>query len=430
MRLSFAPRIIRLSIIVISIFLLLPSCGLSSSRSGPDPSRPWKASITETDQVRTVSTTDGSVWEGEAHLIEEASIGSADSDEEYMLIQPAGISADHQRRRIAISDYRVPIVRIYNFEGKHLFDVGREGDGPGEYRQIRGVYLNQDDGRIFVHQYMTHWINIYDVDGTYLDRWEYDMAKGQGAMRFKQGADGLLYIHHLKRILETGEFIQSMIAFSLDGTAVDTLQIPAFEVEALRVSSSAGSTAIPFSPYSMWTITVSGELVWGYADSYSFSIYSDSGEELVIRKYWDKVPVLSEEADWRKDSITRWLRSSEPSWQWHGAPIPSHKPAFNTFYADLNNRIWVQSEGPSIRLAGMIEAPDEEIRSSRYSSWRAKHRLDLFDRDGRYLGPVTFADKGYTQFTIWYAKGDVVLALMQDENGISHIKRYRLVIPH
>jgi hypothetical protein len=186
---------------------------------------------------------------------------------------------------------------------------------------------------------------------------------------------------------------------------------------------------VPFSPFNVWTITAKGDLIYGFAKDLCFSIFSESGVELEVKKYWEKVPVLAEEADWEKAAITTWLRSSDPSWQWDGPPIPDYKPAFSAIYADLSDRIWVQSKGPSIRRTEMIGATDEEIRISRFSAWRETHHLDVFDFEGRYLGPVSFPDEGYSQFSIWYAKEDVVLAHVRDEDDIAYIKRYRLVIP-
>jgi len=416
-----------LSLLILSI--ILSGCDLFTRQANPSPTRPWKSVVERENQTTRVTTIDGSVWKGEAQLIEEASIGLADGPEEYMLLQPNGVSVDHRRERIAISDYRVPIVRIYDFEGKHLFDVGRGGDGPGEYRRINGVYLNEDDGKIYVHRYMYHWINIYDSDGQFLESWEYDMRKGMGSMRFKQGADGVLQIGHVDQNLRTGESRESIVSFTLNGVAIDTLHRPEFPVSPPWISSEVGGTWLPFSPINTWDITAHGHLIWGYGDSFNFHISKKTGEQIVVEKYWERIPVLREEANWEKQSIAEWLGRGNPSWNWDGPSIPDFKPAFRLFHADLSDRIWVYSEGPSVRLPSMVDASDEELANAEFSSWKSLHQFNLFDLSGRYLGPVAFEDRGYTGFYIEYAWDDVVLVHVYDEEDVSYFKRYRLVIP-
>jgi len=36
--------------------------------------------------------------------------------------------------RFFVLDWQVPAVRVYDLAGEHLLDVGREGEGPGEFR--------------------------------------------------------------------------------------------------------------------------------------------------------------------------------------------------------------------------------------------------------------------------------------------------------
>ncbi|MFC1529114.1 6-bladed beta-propeller [Gemmatimonadota bacterium] len=415
--------------ICLSLLLAVAACSPGSRRSEPDPSRSWKADISEIEGVRIVSTTDGSVWEGEARLIEEASIGGVDVDEAYQLLQPSGFSVDLRRQRIGISDLRIPAVKIFDFEGNHLFDVGRKGEGPGEYRLIIGMYMDETDGRIFVHLYMNHWINIYDADGTYLDRWRYEMRRGQGAMYFKQSTEGLLRIQHIEQNLATNTWIQKVISYNLDGTAVDTLQYPELDFDTPMVESVTGSTVVPFSPYFVSDINAGGDLVWGYGDSYTLHICNRSGVEIQAEKYWDKVPVLPGEAAWEKQSVTEWLRTREPSWDWNGPPVPAHKPAFAFIHADQSGRIWVQSDGTSTLRSDMVEATEEELAAEEYSPWHSIPRLDVFDSDGRYLGPVSYSETGVESFYIQYARGNVVLAQVNDADDVPSVKRYRLVLP-
>ena len=51
--------------------------------------------------------------------------------------------------RIYIVDSQVPAVRAFDHQGNYLFDVGRPGQGPGEYIQPMALALG-GDGRVIV----------------------------------------------------------------------------------------------------------------------------------------------------------------------------------------------------------------------------------------------------------------------------------------
>ena len=69
------------SIIVLGMGLALSAC--SSARGGIDGE--WVGERVVDGNVTTVTTLRGSVWGGRARLIEEASIGSSDGDDAYLL---------------------------------------------------------------------------------------------------------------------------------------------------------------------------------------------------------------------------------------------------------------------------------------------------------------------------------------------------------
>ena len=66
-------------------------------------------------------------------------IGALDGDPRYVL--------DRVRSPFRLRDGRVVIpnglsrvLRVYSEEGRHLFDIGREGDGPGEIRELADAW--------------------------------------------------------------------------------------------------------------------------------------------------------------------------------------------------------------------------------------------------------------------------------------------------
>jgi hypothetical protein len=81
-----------------------------------------------------------------------------------------------------------------------------------------------------------------------------------------------------------------------------------------------------------------------------------------------------------------------------------------------------------VKLPGCAEDPFEDDDWYRYPCWRDEYVYDLFDTDGRYLGVVEVPD-GFRLSPRPYIRDDLVVALVEDEEGVPYVKRFRLVAP-
>ncbi len=159
----------------------------------------------------------------------------------------------------------------------------------------------------------------------------------------------------------------------------------------------------------------------GVSDDYRFEIHSRDGRVMVIEKAWEPVSVDPAEAEWRRKRSIESIRRSFPEWTWNGPEIPPIKPAYGQMLADPSGRVWVTRSGPS------TYEPECDVREG-VSCWRSERFVDLFDVDGRYLGPVDIpADVGFTPRP--FIRDDLFVATNTDEAGTIMVKRYRLVLP-
>ena len=81
-----------------------------------------------------VRTEAGSVWGEPRELVAEVTFGVLDGPDHYMfgsLAAPA-VGLD---QRIYLLDEQVPAVRMFAEDGSFLRNVGRIGEGPGEYEE-------------------------------------------------------------------------------------------------------------------------------------------------------------------------------------------------------------------------------------------------------------------------------------------------------
>ncbi|MGD8816494.1 MAG: 6-bladed beta-propeller [Acidobacteriota bacterium] len=82
---------------------------------------------------------------GDLTVVEDLRIGLSQGPEEYLFGDIGGI-VQHGDGTVSILDSQVPVIRHYDAEGTFLYDIGREGQGPGEYsEQIQGMQRLPDD---------------------------------------------------------------------------------------------------------------------------------------------------------------------------------------------------------------------------------------------------------------------------------------------
>jgi hypothetical protein len=127
------------SVVLLSALLLM-SC--SSNDAGLDGT--WKAERSVEGAVTVVRTISGSVWRNQARLIDELTIGRSGGDPRYVLGDVQSLWC--QDDRIYILDRAIPALRVYADDGRHLFDVGRAGDGPGEFREPMSLAVDPVSG--------------------------------------------------------------------------------------------------------------------------------------------------------------------------------------------------------------------------------------------------------------------------------------------
>ena len=414
--------------LIIALSALILSSGCSSADSG---GMAWRHETTTENGRTTVRTLGGSVWEGKARLEEQASIGSTDGPDEYLLARPYGLASDGER--IFVLDTQVPVVRAYDWQGNHLTDIGREGEGPGEYRQPRSLTMDPASGTLFVGQ--RDRITMFTREG-----------EPAGTRRFPSTfstsrpmtltEDGDLYMPEL---LNPGsdltEWQLGMIHFSPAGDAKnDTIRAPEFDFEEWRIigrsENGTSSNDVPFAPDSHWSMAVNRAMVAGVSTDYSFRVLFPDGRSTLIEKAdWDPVPVKRDEAAWFREAATLNMRSQFEGWSWNGPGIPDHKPAYGSLVPDRSERIWVGREGEGQKVEGCDEDPEEWMDYYREPCWTAETHWDLFRMSGEYLGEVEVPDGLSISSRSWIQGEDVVSIYTDPESGVPYVKRYRLVTP-
>ena len=380
----------------------------------------WRSETTSDGDVTTVRTLWGSVWRGSARLVEEASIGVDRGEDPYMLGRVRGLVATDSE--IYVLDQQVPVIRVYGFDGRHVRDIGGEGDGPAEFRRPDSLSMGPD-GRLYVRDVRTARISILSAQGEAVGtmRLETNFAT---STQMVMTNDGILYNHErttpdpetglrpLAMVPRIGEQEKGEPVFPPDFD-FDRAVIVAEREDNMRISN------VPFSPALAWALSPLGPVVAGVGSDYRFVVHHDDGRVTVVEKAWEPVPVDPDEAAWRRRSAVQAMREVDPEWTWNGPAIPPYKPAFGQLVPDHSGRVWVTRAGRGVY--------DPECEGSEdVSCWRSARFVEVFDLEGRYLGTVDTPPQ--VQFSPRpFIRGELFLAVYIDELGTIMVKRYRLV---
>lgn len=407
---------------------LAVACG--GTEPGADPNS-WQASVDTFGQTITVRTLAGSVWGGEASLVPELVIGELDGPEEYLFGEIRSVEVGEDGT-IFVLDVHVPAVRVFDSDGIHLRTIGKEGNGPGEYKSPDGMAI-LPDGRVLVRDPPNGRITVYDAEGHFLEQWP--LTGGFNTdRRFYVDQNGRSFAN---TILERGtspwDWTYGVVVYSPAGEILDTIPAPTWDYDLPRLTASNenSSTArgVPFHPIPTWTFSPLGYMVGGLPTEYRIDLNRSDSSILSIEKVHQAVPVLSAEADERRQSMTRSLRRRFPGWSWNGPPIPEQKPPFKEIFTSREGDIWVSlsTEGNPLMTDGEA-AEVERATGSRPLRFFEPIVFDVFTSDGRYLGQVP-TPASFRLEPEPVVRGDHVWAVTRDELDIPRVVRFRIVPP-
>lgn len=416
--------------------LFFPACGAGSADSAGAAWESVTDTLGDTVVVRTVS---GSVWGGNAELIPELTIGEFEGADAY-IFGDIGSLAVAPDGAIYAFDRQAKALRKYSADGEYLATFGREGGGPGEYKQPDGGLTVLSDGRVLLRDPGNARINVYSPEGATLGSWPIRGGWFTSDPLFRDTAD---HVYHRTTFNEgaadEGDRWLGLLRFDPSGEVVDSLRAPdtGFEAPVLDVSTERirMRNSVPFSATEEWTFSPLGYFVHGVGDRYAVDLHRPEG---VLRLARDVGPVSvdPDERANQEERTTHNMRRVDPSWRWNGPSIPDVKPPWKDVMADADGRIWVQlsrpgeripegelaEEGGGVRILGG-GGPSEPAPPSR---WREPVVWDVFEPDGRYLGEVRAAE-GMSHWPVPVIRGDRVYAVMRDEMDVQYLVRYRLV---
>lgn len=357
-------------------------------------------------------------------LVEDLRIGVSRGAEEYLFGRIGGI-VQHDDGTVSILDTQVPAIRHCDAEGVYLDDIGREGQGPGEYSdRIQGMMRLPDDN-LAIWDSGNQRISIFAPEGTLVDSFAAGTGGFYSASTLHVDDRGNFYVYVTDRSepLREGEFPPRVyLKYSPDGERIGKVLVPDDQAETPGwVFATREGRLRNFTHHTLHTLTSSGHLVVGHNASYSYEVQRDGETVLEVTHPWEPVALEPEEkAEWDAwleyfESRARENDREVPDY----APIPDTKPAYMNLHAGEDGTVWVRRYAKARKRDRPPREPDDPRPTF---NWWQPITLDAFDEEGAFLGTVELPNETWVSAL----HRDWIWTVQPNEDEESVAIRYRI----
>jgi hypothetical protein len=363
--------------------------------------------------IQIVENTSSGWGAGEGWRLSEEpllSIGVAEGGEEYELYDVVS-ALRVGGGEIAVACRGTNEIRFFDSDGTYLRTVGREGGGPGEFRNIFYMWKLGSDS-LAVFEYGNARVSVLEDNGQFGRSVNLDQVPGRPTpIPVGPFSDGsfLGRAHLLGNEEPVSEGVHRgtvlFVRWSGDGKLLDT-EVPRPDGERYHGSVS-GRSIMRSPPFGRQFAVLASSDSWYYGSMDRFEIeeYTPEGElERIIRRDVPNRPVTPQMVeDLRAWALEQYRGMPTPVLDWiMNMPAPETTPAHGaSMIVDDDGNLWVSE------YALPTESP----------SWA------VFDAGGGFLGTVDTPANGF----VTQIGADFVLGVWRDELDIQQVRMYRLI---
>jgi hypothetical protein len=331
---------------------------------------------------------DGEGWrvEAEPALV----IGSTEGD-------PAHVLSSVRRAirlangNVAVFDEAAQEVRFFDPSGHHIRTVGRQGQGPGEFRSgDMGGYRGDS---IFVYDMAMRRLTVLDSAGALGRMADTRTVVGQSSWWRGPAGDGGFVLE------PSGGPPNRAVDFAWDSTLVFTVSAALDVVDTLGpwpyATADRGRNLV--TTVMAYVAPSPAGFFRGLSDRWVIDEYTLDGRHLrSLRRAWEPRPM----SPGLRDSLL--LRYGDQENTRMEVAFHEHLPTFSWLRTDAEGNLWV--------------------RRYATSSHRDHNPWDVFDTDGRWLGAVTMPDG----LLVVQIGADFVLGVHRDALGVETVRLHRM----
>jgi hypothetical protein len=326
---------------------------------------------------------------------------------------------------VRLSDGRVVVgnggtreLRVFDSQGRWLHSIGREGEGPGEFRGVGRFHIGAGD-TLYVYDMRLRRLSVFSPDGTFQRSLLMQAPSEMTGLR----TAGVLVDGRVVARTQRGFTSQakegmrrdtvSLFVFDAAGRLDDTVgQYPGREEWIIRSENSVTISDWPFGK-DIVALTHQSRIIVGTTDSPEVLILQADGTlERIIRWAATDLPVTAADIDaFVRRAGEGWNPGSETFRDEYlekltSVSFPATKPAYTDALVSSDGTLWLRKyDDPSL--------PDVEV-------------FEVFDADGVWLGAVRMPPR----FTLTQLSGEYAIGKWNDPDEVQHVRVYRLTDRH
>jgi hypothetical protein len=390
-------------VLSISALMILVSCQQQKAE--------WKGTIEEVDGVKVIKNPNEPLY-GEItyDLEEDLSIGN-EEDENYMFYRASfgGVDSDGN---ILVLDRGDSRIKKYDKDGKFMYSIGRQGQGPGEFEQILTLSLDSDNN-IYVMDSGRYKVHIFNKDG--------EFKNSITLTRFIAGEFGIIKQGSLiAQTLSRGErksdmpmdydSFHNIDLISQEGTTIKTVASFLWETPPMIKIGRGFTSPNNYCTPRLCLCPINEDLaIYGYSSDYSLFAINSKGETVyIVKKDEPPQPVSKAEKNEiidrrmrRQKENERMPKISRSRWA-RALKFPKYKPFYTIIIKDDKDRIYVRK----------FEFPLDRSDVADF---------DMFNKEGYFLYKV--------KIPISYPvikNGCIYTTERDQDTGYAKIKRYKI----
>ncbi len=302
--------------------------------------------------------------------------GETDAEEEFFGVI-LNIQNDSEGN-IYLLDLQLAEVKVFSPDGKYLRTIGREGEGPGEFRFPLSMFF-LPDGNLGVMQVFPGKIVKLTLEGEPAGEFPLPEVEG-GGFRVLVGGEmngGNLVLASGLNKLEEGKFETQRFLMQVDQEGHETTryyeEVRRIEFANVVVDENEWDTY----EQGRWAVGPDGRVYAAPKNGdYRIHVWKPDGtKDRVIVRDFPKMPRSQEDLDELKELYETRTRQQQ---------LPNANIKLNDFHRGIE-RIYVRDDNSLwvLNSKGMREAPEDAIGT-----------FDVFDPEGRFVQQVTLAGEG------------------------------------
>ena len=352
---------------------------------------------------------------------EDLTIGSVDGEKNSMFGGLICFNTDDDGN-FYVSDTKALRIQKYSPQGEYLLTIGREGQGPGEFRSLSVVRFDKNDN-LFICDVTGRKVSFFNKEGKFLKQ-----IKMPGSYEnLYINSKGLMIASKYEQIPSENALTMISTAELFDQDFKPLAEIHKIQREmplpgkdlSSRVQIMANMISLTaFKPQEFLTLAENDLIYFGYPEKYEINIASPEGKlvKKITREY-DPVPVREKDRENFEDMMSQEetftnMPDDTRKKIFQLIKYPEYKPAYQSFTlikSGLHQSFALMENGWLALIADHVEGE--------YSIF------DLFDREGRYVGKfkTTIPVEG-----LFFNNGKAYA--IATEEGYRFVKRYKFKI--